>query len=172
MSPLSAAMAGVREPRDAWSWLVGVLVVALPGYYVHPMDLDEARDVIREQHRAVLATVREDGTPQMSPVVVAVDEAGRVLVSTRETAMKVHNLRRDPRLWLCVLADGFFGRWVQVEGRAEIVSLPEAMEGLVDYYRRVAGEHDDWDDYRAAMQRERRVLVRVALDRAGPDRAG
>ena len=108
----------------------------------------------------------------MSPVVVAVDEAGRVLVSTRETAMKVRNLRRDPRLWLCVLADGFFGRWVQVEGRAEIVSLPEALDGLVDYYRRVAGEHDDWDDYCAAMQRERRVLVRVALDRAGPDRAG
>jgi PPOX class probable F420-dependent enzyme len=136
------------------------------------MDLDEARDVVREQHRAVLATLRADGNPQMSPVLVAVDDDGRVLVSTRETAMKVRNLRRDPRLWLCVLPDSFFGRWVQVEGNAEIVSLPEAMDGLVDYYRRVAGEHDDWDDYRAAMQRERRVLLRVTLDRAGPDRAG
>jgi hypothetical protein len=71
-----------------------------------------------------------------------------------------------------VLADGFFGRWVQVEGRAEIVSLPEAMDGLVDYYRRLSGEHDNWDDYREAMRRERRVLLRVALTRAGPDRAG
>jgi len=136
------------------------------------MDLDEAREVVREQHRAVLATVREDGTPQMSPVLVAVDDEGRVLVSTREAALKVRNLRRDPRLWLCVLPDGFFGRWVQLEGRTEIVSLPDAMDGLVDYYRRVSGEHDDWDGYREAMRRERRVLLRVELVRAGPDRAG
>lgn len=136
------------------------------------MDLDEARDVVREQHRAVLATLRGDGTPQMSPVLVAVDDEGRVLVSTREGALKVRNLRRDPRLWLCVLPDGFFGRWIQVEGRTEIVSLPAAMDGLVDYYRRVSGEHDDWDDYRAAMQRDQRVLLRIELTRAGPDRAG
>jgi PPOX class probable F420-dependent enzyme len=141
-------------------------------HYAGGVDLDEARTVIGEQPRAVLATLRGDGTPQMSPVLVAVDDAGRVLVSTRETALKVRNLRRDDRLWLCVLADGFFGRWIQVEGRAEIVSLPEAMDGLVEYYRRVSGEHDDWDDYRGAMQRERRVLLRVTLDRAGPDRAG
>lgn len=136
------------------------------------MDLDEARAIVREQHRAVLATTRADGTPQMSPVLVAVDDAGHLLVSTRETALKVRNLRRDPRLWLCVLPDGFFGRWIQVEGRADIVALPAAMDGLVDYYRRTAGEHRDWDDYRAAMRRERRVLLRVTLDRAGPDRAG
>ncbi|TWF78854.1 PPOX class probable F420-dependent enzyme [Pseudonocardia hierapolitana] len=136
------------------------------------MDLDEARAVVREQHRAVLATIRGDGTPQMSPVLVAVDDDGRVLVSTREGALKVRNLRRDPRSWLCVLPDGFFGRWIQVEGRTEIVSLPDAMEGLVDYYRRVSGEHENWDDYRAAMQREQRVLLRIELTRAGPDRAG
>jgi PPOX class probable F420-dependent enzyme len=136
------------------------------------MELDEARDVIREQHRAVLATMRADGTPQMSPVLVAVDDEGRVLVSSRETAMKVRNLRRDPRSWLCVLPDGFFGRWVQVEGRTELVPLPAAMDGLVDYYRRVSGEHDDWDGYRAAMQREQRVLLRIELTRAGPDRSG
>ncbi|WP_219420619.1 PPOX class F420-dependent oxidoreductase [Pseudonocardia nigra] len=136
------------------------------------MDLDEARKVIREQHRAVLATMRDDGRPQMSPVLVAVDDEGRVVVSTRETAVKVRNLRRDPRLWLCVLPDGFFGRWIQVDGRAEIVSLPDAMDGLVDYYRRTAGEHENWDEYRAAMRAERRVLLRVTLDRAGPDRNG
>jgi PPOX class probable F420-dependent enzyme len=136
------------------------------------MELDEARDVIREQHRAVLATMRADGTPQMSPVLVAVDDEGRVLVSSRETAIKVRNLRRDPRSWLCVLPDGFFGRWVQVEGRTELVPLPAAMDGLVDYYRRVSGEHDDWDGYRTAMQREQRVLLRIELTRAGPDRSG
>ncbi len=136
------------------------------------MDLDEARAVIVEQHHAVLATLRRDGTPQMSPVAVTVDGRGRVVVSSRETAFKVRNLRRDPRVWLCVLSDGFFGRWIQIGGSVRIVSLPEAMEGLVDYYRRISGEHPDWDDYRAAMRREARVLLEIELTSAGPDRAG
>jgi PPOX class probable F420-dependent enzyme len=136
------------------------------------MDLDDARAVIREQHHAVLATMRRDGTPQLSPVAAAVDADGRVVVSSRETAVKTKNVRRDPRAWLCVFPDGFFGRWVQVEGSVEVVSLPEAMDGLVEYYRSIAGEHDDWDDYRAAMQREQRVLIRLDLTRAGPDVSG
>jgi len=108
----------------------------------------------------------------MSPVLVGLDDAGRVMISTRETAYKVRHLRRDPRAWLCVLPDSFFGRWIQVEGTVEIVSLPEAMDLLIDYYRRLSGEHPDWDDYRAAMQRERRVMLLMTLTAAGPDRAG
>jgi PPOX class probable F420-dependent enzyme len=136
------------------------------------MDLDDARAVVREQHHAVLATMRRDGTPQMSPVAAAVADDGRIVVSSRETAIKTKNVRRDPRAWLCVLPDGFFGRWVQIEGHVDVVSLPEAMDGLVAYYRSVAGEHDDWDDYRAAMQREQRVLIRLDPTRAGPDVSG
>ena len=137
------------------------------------MDLDEARDVLRAQHRAVLATRRRDGAPQLSPVVVGVDAEGAVTVSTREAAVKVANLRREPRAWLCVLPDAFFGPWIQVEGDAQIVDLPEAHEGLRELYRQVSGgEHEDWDEFDAAMRRERRVLVRVHLDRAGPDRSG
>ena len=136
------------------------------------MDLDEARSYVREHSHAVLSTVRRDGTPQMSPVAAAVDEAGRVVVSSRETAYKVRNLRRDPRAWLCVFPDAFYGPWVQVEGTVDVVSLPDALEPLVDYYRAVAGEHDDWDDYRRAMVEEQRCLIRVTLVRAGPDRAG
>jgi PPOX class probable F420-dependent enzyme len=137
------------------------------------MNIDEARAVIRTRHHAVLATMRRDGTPAMTPVLVGLDAQGRATVSTREPAYKVKNLRRDPRAWLCVLPDGFFGdRWVQVEGTAEIVELPEAMEPLVEYYRSVSGEHPDWDDYRAAMERDRRVLIRVDILRAGPDRSG
>jgi PPOX class probable F420-dependent enzyme len=101
-----------------------------------------------------------------------VDDDGRVLISTREPAMKVRNLRRDPRVALAVFTDAFFGDWVQVEGTAEIVSLPEAMDLLVDYYRRGSGEHDDWDAYRAAMQRDRRVIIRFAIERAGPTVSG
>jgi PPOX class probable F420-dependent enzyme len=136
------------------------------------MDLNEARAVIAEQHRAVLATMRRDGTPQMSPVGATVDGQGRVVVSSRQTAFKVRNLRRDPRAWLCVLSDDFYGRWIQVGGSARIVELPEAMDALVDYYRRMSGEHPDWDDYRAAMQREGRVLLQIELTAAGPDREG
>lgn len=127
---------------------------------------------MRRNHHAVLATARRDGSPQMSPVAAGVDDAGRIVVSSRETAYKVRNLRRDPRAWLCVFSGAFFGPWVQVEGNAQIVSLPEAMEPLVGYYRGISGEHPDWDDYRAAMRREQRCLIRVDLTRAGPDRAG
>ena len=130
------------------------------------MQLDRARDFLRANHRAVLATTRADGRPQLSPVACGVDPAGRVIVSTRETAVKTRNLRRNPLASLCVFTDAFFGGWVQVEGQAEIVSLPEAMELLVDYYRRISGEHPDWDDYRAAMVRDRRLVVRIRADRA------
>ncbi len=136
------------------------------------MELVDARHYVRANHHAVLATLRRDGAPQLSPVSAGVDDAGRVVVSTRETAMKTKNLRRDPRAWLCVMSDRFYGRWVQVEGAASILALPEAMEPLVEYYRSIAGEHDDWSEYRAAMERERRVLLRIELTRAGPDVSG
>jgi PPOX class probable F420-dependent enzyme len=137
------------------------------------MELDAARDFIREHHRAVMATRRADGAPQMSIVAANVDADGRVIVSTRETAVKTKNLRRDPHVSFCILPeDGWSGQWIQVDGTATVLSLPEAMEPLVEYYRSTAGEHPDWDDYRAAMERDRRVLVRVDLERAGPDIAG
>jgi PPOX class probable F420-dependent enzyme len=136
------------------------------------MDADEAREFISRNHRAILSTYRGDGSPQMSPVAADVDPEGMVVVSSRETAMKVKNLRRDPRAAVIALSDGWWGPWVQIDGRAAIISLPEAMEGLVEYYRRVAGEHDDWDEYRAAMEKERRVLVRISVDRAGPNKSG
>jgi PPOX class probable F420-dependent enzyme len=136
------------------------------------MDITKAQDFIRRNARAVQVTHRKDGSPQTSPVLAVVDDEGRVMISSRETAYKVRNLRRDPRMSLCILNDGFFGDWIQVDGTAEIVSLPEAMDLLVDYYRRASGEHDDWDDYRAAMTKDSRVIIRMTIDRAGPDNAG
>jgi len=108
----------------------------------------------------------------MSPVAHAVDEEGRVLISSREPAYKVRNLRRDPQASLCAIGDGFFGEWIQVDGTAEILALPEAMDLLVHAYRQIAGEHPDWDDFRAAMVRDRRVIIRISIERAGPDRSG
>lgn len=136
------------------------------------MDLDDARAYLRDNSHAVLSTARKDGTPQMSPVAVALDAAGRAVISSRETAFKVKNLRRDPRAWLCVFPDGFYGRWVQVAGTVDIVSLPEALEPLVDYYRTLSGEHEDWEEYRQAMRDQQRCLIRLTLTQAGPDRAG
>jgi len=136
------------------------------------MDLEQAREFLRSNHRAVLATARADGRPQLSPVTCGVDDAGLVVISTRETAIKTRNLRRNPAASLCVFTDGFFGQWIQVDGTAEIISLPAAMDLLVDYYRRISGEHPDWADYREAMIRERRCVARITITRAGPDIAG
>jgi len=136
------------------------------------MDTAEALEFIRSHHHGVMATRRVDGLPAMSPIACDVDESGRVVVSTRETAMKVRHIERDPHVAICVFSDGFFGPWVQVEGTADIVHLPDAMDGLVGYYRRISGEHPDWDDYRAAMRRERRVLLQIAVTRSGPNRSG
>jgi PPOX class probable F420-dependent enzyme len=136
------------------------------------MDLEQARAFLRSHHRSVLATTRSDGRPQLSPVVHSVNGDGRVIISSREPAFKVRNLRRDPRASLCAIQDGFFGDWVQVDGVAEILALPEALDVLIDYYRQVTGEHPDWDDYRAAMVKEQRVAIRLQIERAGPDRAG
>lgn len=133
------------------------------------MDLEAARRFLEENHRAVLATRRGDGGLQLSPVIVTLDDEGRAVVSATETRIKTRNLRRDPRAALCVTNDRFFGPWMQIEGSATILSLPEAMEPLVDYYRSVAGEHEDWDEYRSAMRGDQRVLIRIEIERAGPD---
>ncbi|MEA2828605.1 MAG: hypothetical protein QOG43_3044 [Actinomycetota bacterium] len=135
------------------------------------MEIEKARDFIRENHSAVLCTFRSDGRPQMSPVGAVIDDEGRVVISSRETAYKVKNLRRDPRVSVLVTKANSWD-WVQVDGTATTLSLPDAMEPLIEYYRRAAGEHPDWDDYRAAMERERRLVVLVDIDRAGPDRSG
>jgi PPOX class probable F420-dependent enzyme len=136
------------------------------------VDISQATGFLSTHPRAVLATTRSDGRPQLSPVVAAVDDGGRVLISTRETAIKAKNLARDPRASLCVLNDGFFGEWVQLDGNAELIHLPDAMPLLEDYYRRISGEHPDWAEYRDAMRRDKRLIVRVMVDRAGPDVSG
>ncbi|HEV7205587.1 MAG TPA: PPOX class F420-dependent oxidoreductase [Jatrophihabitans sp.] len=136
------------------------------------VDAAAAREFLRSNHNGVLATIRADGRPQLSPVTVGIDAEGRVVISTRETALKVRHLRRDPRIALTAFTREFYGDWIQVEGTAEIVELPEALELLVDYYRGISGEHPDWDEYRAAMVEQQRVMVRFEIERAGPNVSG
>jgi PPOX class probable F420-dependent enzyme len=128
------------------------------------MTPDEKREFIRSRHHAVLVTHRADGRLQTSPVVCGIADDGRVAISITEARAKTKNLRRDPRATVCVLSDDFFGTWVQVDGTAELISMPEAKDRLIALYRQIAGEHPDWADYEAAMVRDRRVICLVSID--------
>ncbi len=132
------------------------------------MTVDEVLEFCRHNHRAVLATRRRDGGVQQSPIAVVTDEDGTLMISSREAAMKTRNLLREPTGALCILNEGFFGAWASAEGPITIEHLPEAMDALVRYYRLGFGEHPNWDDYRAAMTRDRRVVLRMRVERAGP----
>lgn len=136
------------------------------------MDLDQAREFIRHNHRSVLATRRRDGSVQLSPVLINLDAEGRGIISSRETAIKVRNLGRNSYAQFCVFESRWPGEWIALDGEAEILSLPEAMDPLIDYYKRFPDDNPDWDDYRERMRRERRVLIRIELQRAGPNRQG
>jgi PPOX class probable F420-dependent enzyme len=131
------------------------------------MDIAQARSFIQENHRAVLATRRPDENLHLTLVTCGIDGEGRVIISSTEDRVKVKNLRRNHRASLCIMRSQFFGGGIQVHGSSTIVSLPDAMEPLIDYFRRVAGkEHDDWDEYRRAMEQDRRVLIRIDIERA------
>ena len=132
---------------------------------------EELLDFLRPRHHAVLLTRRRNGAPQMSPVTCGVDEAGRMVVSTYPERAKAANARRDPAVSLCVLSDAW-DPWVQVDGTAEVLDLPESVEPLVDYYRAIAGEHPDWDEYRRAMVEQGKSLLRVTIDSWGPIASG
>ncbi|MEU1624155.1 PPOX class F420-dependent oxidoreductase [Streptomyces sp. NPDC020096] len=136
------------------------------------VDLGQLLDFVRPRHRAILLTTRADGRPQGSPVTCGVDGSGRLAVSTYPDRAKARNVRRDPRASLIVLSDDWNGPWVQIDGPAQVVDLPESIEPLVEYYRNIAGEHPDWDEYREAMRRQGKSLIRVTPERWGPIATG
>ena len=136
------------------------------------VDRDELLTFLRSRTHAVLLTRRSSGGPQLSPVTYGVDPEGRVVVSTYPQRAKAVNARRDPAVSLCVLSADFDDPWVQVDGEAEVLDLPEALEPLVDYYRAISGEHPDWDEYRAAMTRQGKSLVRISITGWGPVATG
>lgn len=136
------------------------------------VELPELLDFLRPRHRGVLTTTRSSGGPQLSPVTCGVDPDGRIVVSTYPDRAKAVNARRDERVSICVLSDDWSGAYVQVDGRAEVIDMPDALEGLVEYYRCISGEHPDWDEYRAAMHRQNKTLIRIHIDRWGPIATG
>ncbi|MEO8889299.1 MAG: PPOX class F420-dependent oxidoreductase [Jatrophihabitantaceae bacterium] len=136
------------------------------------VELPELLEFARTRHQMILVTRRRDGAPQVSPVTAGVDEGGRIVVSTYPERAKVTNLRRTPECSVLVLSDEFGGAWVQVDGTAEVIDLPDAVEPLVDYYRAISGEHPDWADYRAAMLAQGKSLIRITPTRWGPIATG
>jgi PPOX class probable F420-dependent enzyme len=136
------------------------------------VDRAELIDFLRPRHRGMLATTRSDGRPQLSPVTYGIDADGRIVIATYPSRAKVGNVRRDDRVSLCSQSEDWSAAYVQVDGRARVLDLPEALEPLVDYYRVIAGEHANWDDYRAAMIRQGKCLIRIEIDRWGPIATG
>ena len=134
-----------------------------------PMEINRAEEFLKNNHHGVLATRRKNGELQMSPVTCGLDSGGRAVISSRETAYKVNNLRRDPRAALCAFSNTFHGEgWVQISGSAEIISLPQALDTLVYLQRQVYGEHKSWPEFQERMARERRVIIRITIDHCGP----
>ena len=133
---------------------------------------EELLEFVRPRHHAVLMTTRASGRPQLSPVTCGVDDDGRIVVSTYPERAKTANARRDPHVSLCVLSDDFGGAWVQVDGTAEVLDLPDSVEPLVEYYRNIAGEHQDWAEYREAMVAQGKSIIRVTIDSWGPVATG
>jgi len=139
---------------------------------VDRVDRDALLEFLRPRHQAVLLTRRRDGGAQLSPVTCGVDGEGRIVVSTYPQRAKVANARRDPSVSMCVLSADFDGPWVQVDGQAEVLDLPKALDPLVEYFRSISGEHPDWDEYRQAMTRQGKSLLRVTITGWGPIATG
>ncbi|MFE7437425.1 PPOX class F420-dependent oxidoreductase [Streptomyces tendae] len=136
------------------------------------VSLDELLDFVRPRHRAVLLTRRSDDSPQGSPLTCGVDDAGRIVVSTYPERAKTRNARRDPRVSIIVLSDEWNGPWVQIDGTAEVLDAPDSVEPLVEYFRNISGEHPDWDEYRQAMVKQGKSIIRVTPEKWGPVATG
>lgn len=137
-----------------------------------PVDRDQLLEFLRTRYRGLLVTRRRDGRPQLSPVTCGIDPEGRIVISTYPKRAKAMNARRDPHVSICVQSDEWNGEYVQVDGFASVLDLPEALEPLVDYFRGISGEHPDWDEYRAAMTKQGKCILRIEIDRWGPISTG
>jgi PPOX class probable F420-dependent enzyme len=133
---------------------------------------EQLLEFLRTRHHAILLTSKKDGGPQLSPVTSGVDAQGRLVIATYPQRAKVHNIRRAARVSACVLSEDWDGPWVQLDGHAEVLDLPESVEPLVEYFRSIAGEHSDWDEYREAMRKQGKSLIRVTIENWGPIATG
>ncbi|MFE1798600.1 PPOX class F420-dependent oxidoreductase [Streptomyces sp. NPDC059517] len=132
----------------------------------------ELLDFVRPRHRAILLTRRADGSPQGSPLTCGVDDSSRIVVSTYPERAKTRNAKRDERVSLIVLSDEWNGPWVQIDGTAEVIDSPDSVEPLVEYFRNISGEHPDWAEYREAMLKQGKSIIRITPEKWGPVATG
>ena len=133
------------------------------------MEIADAQKFLQENHRACIAVRQKDGWPQLTLVTPGIDPEGRVIITSRGTTYKVKHLRRDPRVSLLIFGEQYSGsKFVQIHGNAEIIEQAQAMDTLIYWHKQVRGEHKNWDEYREQMQNEKRVIIRVAIEKVGP----
>jgi PPOX class probable F420-dependent enzyme len=137
------------------------------------MEIADAQRFLQGNHRACIAVRQKDGWPQMTFVSPGIDLQGRVIITSRGTTYKIRHIRRDPRVSLLIFGEQYSGsKFVQIHGTAEIIELPEAMNTLIFWYKQVRGEHQNWDDYRKQMHDQKRVIIRVNIEKVGPQSVG
>ena len=133
------------------------------------MEIADAQKFLKDNHRACIAVRQKDGWPQMTFVTPGIDEQGRVIITSRGTTYKIKHIERDPRVSMLIFGEQYSGsKFVQIHGSAEIIHQPAAMDGLIHWYKQVRGEHQNWDEYKKRMQNEKRVIIRVNIEKVGP----
>lgn len=136
------------------------------------VEREELLDFVRPRHQMILLTQRADGSPQASPVTGGLDDSGRIVIATYPDRAKTRNVRARPTASVLVLSPEWNDAWVQVDGDAEVLDVPEALDAFVEYFRNISGEHSDWDEYRQAMLDQGKSLIRITPTRWGPIATG
>jgi PPOX class probable F420-dependent enzyme len=137
------------------------------------MDIADAQEFLKNHHRGVLVARKRDGSLQMTMVSPVIDTDGKVIITSRETTYKIKNIKRNPQISLLVFGEQFHGsNFIQIDGRAEIIPQPQAMDIVLDWHRQIRGEPENWDDVREKTKAEGRIAMRVTIEKVGPQNRG
>lgn len=137
------------------------------------MEIAEAKKFLRDNHHGVLVARKRDGSLQMTLVSPVIDAEGKVIITARDTTYKVKNIKRDPRVSLLVYGDQFHGsNYIQIDGKAEVLPLPQAMDIVLDWHRQIRGEPKSWDEIREKTLSEGRIAIKVTIEKVGPKNRG
>ena len=137
------------------------------------MDISEAKGFLKGKEHGVLVARKKDGSLQMTLVSPVIGANGDLIITSRETTYKVKNIKRNPQISLLVFGEKFNGsNYIQVDGKAEIIPQPQAMDIILDWHRQIRGEPENWDDIKKKTIAERRIAMRINIDKVGPQRRG
>ena len=133
------------------------------------MDIADAQEFLRHNHHGVLVARKRDGSLQMTLVSPVIGGDGRVTITARESTYKVKNIRRNPQVSLLVFGEKFNGsNYIQIDGKAEVIAQPQAMDIVLDWHRQIRGEPANWDEIRKKTLAEGRIAIRLTIEKVGP----